>query len=211
MNSNQRGSIAINIILVLLLAVIAVLIFLLMSDGMPRYGRTIGTEAPVHDSQRPKQIPKAPQKSLTFDDGLGRATSSTEYPLDDFGAGLARVDVFRHDINNDGRPDRITRSRVENGTDHFTYEYKIELNTDNGYMDITPDDFKTVEGAQCALQKIRFVFTPSFGVIKISRPWQDTWITPTVATRDTFSIIKDTIYHIDSQTLKSVCDVAELF
>lgn len=212
MNDNQRGSIAVNIILILLLAVIAVLIYLMAGNDGTRHGRTIGTQTPMHEIPRRANI-SAPGTSAngSFDDGLGRATTSTEYPLDDFGAGLARVDVFRHDINNDGLADRITRSRHENGTDHFTYEYKIELNTGNGYKDITPEGFTTVEGAQCALQKLRFVFTPGFGVIKISRPWQDTWITPTIATRDTFSIIKDNIHKIESQTLTSVCDVAELF
>ena len=213
MHNNQRGSIAINIMLVLLLAVIAVLIYMLAGDGGTRNGRTIGTVSPVHTAPAPaKKMPAPPLPAHgEFDDGLGRATTTTEYPLDDFGAGLARVDVFTRDINNDGLADRITRSRRENGTDHFTYEYKIELNTGDGYTDITPNGFTTVEGAQCALQKLRFVFTPGFGVIKISRPWQDTWITPTVATRDTFSIIKDKIHRIESRTLTSVCDVEELF
>ena len=119
--------------------------------------------------------------------------------------------MFRRDINNDGRPDRITRRRVENGTAHFTYEYTIELNIDDEFVDITPDGFNTVEGAQCALGKLRFVFTPAFQVIKISRPWNETWTTPTPAKKDTFSIIQNQIHHIDSAAMPTVCDVAELF
>lgn len=214
MNTEQRGSATLNIILILLLVVIAVLVYLLASPT-PRHARTIGTDAavvhaPVQVAQQPQPAPDA-RAGMVFDDGLGNAESKTEYPLDEYGAGLASVEVFRHDINNDGYADRITRSRQENGTDHFTYEYTIELNTGDGYIDITPDDFKTVEASECALQKLRFSFTPAFRVTKISRPWNDTWLTPTMATRDTYSIIKNQIHHIDHSNLTTVCDVAELF
>lgn len=53
MPNNQRGSIAINIMLVLLLAVIAVLIYLLAGDGGTRSGRTIGTVSPVYTAPGP--------------------------------------------------------------------------------------------------------------------------------------------------------------
>lgn len=209
----QRGSITFNILLVLLLAVIAGLAYMLISTTGPRNGRTRGTNTPTHNIPTDNTINTNTNTTYNgeFNDGLGRAISTTEYPLDDIGAGLARVDVFKHDINNDGLPDRITRSRTETGTAHFVYEYKIELNTGNGFTDITPDNFNTVEGAQCALQKLRFKFIPTFQVIKISRPWQDTWTTPTLATQDIFDIKNNRIQHSASKKLKSVCDVAELF
>lgn len=208
MNNEQRGSATLNIILFLLLTVIATLIYVMLGESTPRAGRTVGTDAHVHTTVRPTAIPGT---SYEFRDGLGNASSTTEYPLDEFGAGLARIDVFRHDINNDGRIDIITRRQRENGTAHFTYEYTIELNTEDGMVDITPDGFYTIEGAQCALQKLHFSFTPGFQVIKISRPWEESWENPTVATQDTYSIIKDNIHLIDSRTLRSVCDVSELF
>jgi len=216
MNNEQRGGITLNIILILLLVVIAVLIYLLAGDGTPRYGRTIGTDAvpsamPRYSDNRGTPQPTIASATAEFNDGLGRPGTVTEYPLDEYGAGLASVEVFHHDINNDGRPDRITRRREENGTDHFTYEYTIELNNGDEYVDITPEDFKTIEASECALQKLQFTFTPAFRVIKISRPWQDTWLTPTMATRDTYSVIKNQIHHIDHSDLTTVCDVAELF
>ncbi len=215
MNNEQRGGITLNIILILLLVMIAILIYLLAGNGTSRYGRTVGTDAatvraPVQSAEEPQPATNAPA-TTTFDDGLGDAETTTEYPLDEYGAGLASVEVFRHDINNDGYADRITRRRLENGTGHFTYEYTLELNTGDGYLDITPDGFKTVEASECALQKLRFSFAPAFRVTKISRPWRDTWLTPTMATRDTYSIIKNQIHHIDHSELTTVCDVAELF
>lgn len=73
MHNNQRGSIAINIMLVLLLAVIAVLIYLLAGDGGTRNGRTIGTVSPVHTAPGPaKKMPAAALPAHgEFDDGLG--------------------------------------------------------------------------------------------------------------------------------------------
>ncbi len=214
MNSNQNGGVTFNILLVLLVMVIFVLAYILVRGDSSRIGRTIGADTPSIDTHAPRPAGKPRTITTTgaaFDDGLGRAGASTQYPLDEFGAGLAAVDVFNRDINNDGRNDRITRRRIENGTAHFIYEYTIELNTPTGFIDITPDDFRTIEGAQCALQKLRFIFTPAFSVIKISRPWRDTWNTPTQATRDTFSILQNQIHHIDRQQMTSVCDVAELF
>ncbi|MBD5400183.1 hypothetical protein HDR61_00325 [bacterium] len=215
MNNNshqsERGGIAFNITLIMLLIVIGILAYMLIAERQNPTGRNIGNNAPQIQTP-PKHAQNVRESDNgVFNDGLGHATASTEYPLDDVGAGLARRDMFRYDINNDGRMDRITRSRTETGTSHFSYEYKIELNTENGFVDITPPGFNTVEGAECSLQKIRFTFEPTFQAIKISRPWQETWITPTPATRDVYDIKNNMIELIDSRPMPTVCDVAELF
>ena len=208
---SQRGGIGLNIITAILAVVIGVLIFTLMRDAPTRTNKTIGIDSPATSTTTRHPITPQERLDMEFDDGLGESDSSTTYPLDEWGAGLFQVDVFIRDINNDGRPDKITRSQIETGTAHFSYEYRIEINTPDGMIDITPENFKTVEGADCSLQKLRFVFSPSFGIVKISRPWQETWTTPTMATRDIYSIVNDDIHHLSSNEMGVVCDVMELF
>lgn len=146
-----------------------------------------------------------------FDDGLRNPVSVTRHELDEFGEGLASVEVFAPDVNNDGQKDRITKSRYENGTAHFYYDYKIELNVGSDFVDITPDNFRTVEGSECALQKLRFVFIPEFQVVKISRPWKDTWTTPTPATRTVYKMTGNKLKEASSKQLKEICNVSDLF
>lgn len=220
--NDEHGAMLPNILLIMLLIVIIALIYVISGDRNVRSGRTIGTTSPEY--MEPAATPgQAATKNNTdadtnedadtaeFDDGLKNPESVTKYPLNDIGEGLASVETFRIDINNDGLTDKITRSRQENGTSHFSYQYKIEINTGDGFVDITPDDFYTIEGAECSLQKIRFAFSPAFRAIKISRPWEDSWPTPTPAVRDTYSLIHDQIHHIETQDLPVVCDVSELF
>lgn len=214
--NNERGALTANILLVLLLVVIGVLIYLVSLNRAPNAGRTIGTSSPEYVSAPRRTAPAGEQitaddNEAEFDDGLAQPESVTEYPLNDVGEGIASIEVFRHDINNDGRMDKITRTRTETGTSHFSYQYKVELNTENGFVDITPDGFDTIEGAECSLQKIRFSFTPAFQAVKISRPWNESWATPTDATRDTYSIIRGRLYQIDTRPMGTVCDVAQLF
>ena len=216
---NQYGGVAFNVVLVLLIVVIGLMVYVLVSGGDARTNRnaeflTGAVDTNMSDSRAPTMRTTndtAVSDPRDFDDGLGRADATRTYELDEVGAGLARIDAFSRDINNDGRPDRITRRLVENGTAHFTYKYKIELNTPDVWVDITPDDFYTIEGAECSLQKLHFVFSPAFGVIKISRPWQDSWDTPTAAVRDIYAIRGDNIVRVNSRDVGVVCDVAERF
>lgn len=204
MNS-QRGSIAFNVLLFMLLVVIGVLIYLLSAGHAPKTGRVIGVAATP--SAMPTQTVRV---TARYSDGLGEADESTEYPLDDFGEGIAKTSIYNRDINGDGYTDRITRTRHENGTDHFYEDYKIEINVAGNYTDITPENFRTIEGADCALQKLRFIFQPEFQVIKISRPWQDSWDTPTMATKTVYSLTGDQLRPISTENLKVICNVADL-
>lgn len=206
---SQHGSIALNVLLVLLLLVIGILIYLLAGARAPQAIRVTGVESPTMPTT--SAAPTTQPRGTQFTDGLGRANSATEYPLDETGAGVARVEVFKRDINNDGQIDRITKRRVENGTDHFYDEYTIELANGNKYIDITPDNFRTIEGADCALQRLRFIFNPQFQVIKISRPWQDSWTNPTAAVKTTYALRGGQMQEIKSQNMKAVCNVADLF
>ena len=115
------------------------------------------------------------------------------------------------DINGDGIRDRITRTRNENGTAHHYYQYKIELNNGGEFVDITPDEFRTVEGAECALAKIQFSFHPEFRAVKITRPWNVSWTTPTTATKIVYAMENQKLVPIERTEMKSVCDVTDLF
>lgn len=174
-------------------------------------------------TQQSATIPEQPQKiivqpetsmdseSTEFTDGLGTPFQTTKYELDDMGAGVAQIDVFKYDINGDGILDRITRTHNENCTAHAWDEYKIEMNVNGTWTDITPDNFRTIEGAECALQKIQFQFVPQFQIVKISRPWQDSWITPTQATRTQYKSSGNNIVAVSEKPSDTVCDVTELF
>lgn len=152
------------------------------------------------------------QKITVFTDGLGQPNSSTEIQPDETGAGITKIDVFEFDLNNDGITDRITRSKHETGTSHAWQEYTIELKRDNNtWNNITPDGFRTTEGAECSLQKLQFIFEPKFHVIKISRPWESTWDTPTVAKKTVYIIQDNKIVPNETLNAGTVCDVKDLF
>ena len=155
-------------------------------------------------------VPTSTVSDNVFSDGLENPSNVRHFEPDDYGAGVTEIAEYVYDINHDGRPDRITRSRVENGTAHFQYVYKIELNNGQTYTDITPNGFYTVEGSECAHQKLQFSFKPDFSVIKISRPMGDDWNTPTQSTKTTFAIRGQRIHMVSSIEYKTVCDVAEL-
>lgn len=146
-----------------------------------------------------------------FSDGLRNPDSVTTYQLDEDETGIAEKSVFLVDINHDKLPDRITKTFFENGNAHSYYEYKIELNTNGKYIDITPKNFKTVNGADCDLQQIKFVFKPKFKVIMIYREMGDTWVEPTLAKSKTFVINDDDMVASKEKNLRTVCDVKELF
>ena len=136
-----------------------------------------------------------------FNDGLGRPDSKTKLALAETEAGIVSREVF-----NKGKI-KITRMRFETGTAHGFFEYKIELDG----ADVTPREFRTVEGADCALQKMKFYFAPEFQIVQISRPWQDSWITPTIASRTIYKIVDGRLAVVSDVKLHAICDVSELF
>ncbi len=143
-----------------------------------------------------------------FNDGLGHPDNRINQIINNQ---TYTIDTFNRDINSDGKIDKITRTHIENETAHFYDEYKIELNIDGILYNITPDDFRTINGADCALQLLHFTFNQNFGVKKISRPWQDTWDTPTMATKTEYRLYKNTLKITENQPLTTICDVSELF
>ncbi len=166
--------------------------------------QTFGTAA-VNITQKQKN------RAIIFNDGLGETKDKIGYKPDETGTGVTRIETFSFDINSDGQDDKITRIRHENGTAHFWDEYTIEINENNRFRTITTDDFRTINGAECALQKLKFIFKPKFQVIKISRPWIESWLTPSMATQTTYELINNKMVMVESKKLSSVCDVTELF
>lgn len=212
MKKQESGNVFFNILLVIMFVIIGVLIYILAGGPMPKIGRTGGVQSPTNDITPPSNIEQIiSQNTGEFSDGLTNPDFLEEYPLDEFGAGIAERAIFDVDINEDGHPDRITRTRNENGTAHFYYEYKVELNQNGNFIDITPDNFRTVEGAECALQKLQFVFVPRFHVIKISRDWSETWTTPTMARRTVYTINNNVFNASAPENLKVICNVADMF
>ena len=192
-----------SIITIILVALIGILGWMLWKKQSVSDITTYGTE---HIQPLSQYMPTA------FSDGLGTPDVTTNGELDETGAGIAQTDVFSRDLNRDKLPDKITRTRHENGTSHFWYDYKIELQRNNKtWNDITPNGFRTTEGAECALQKLQFIFKPSFQVIKISRPWKNSWDTPTMATKTVWELKNDNIQQTNSKQVGTVCDVTELF
>ncbi len=205
---NQSGNVTLNILLVIMLLIIAILIYILAGGEIPKINRSTGIQSPDMQTQ---QMNTDQQSTEEFSDGLVNPSFSEEYPLDEFGTGISERDIFDIDINADGLRDRITRTRNENGTSHFYYQYKIEINKNGDFIDITPEGFRTTEGTECSLQKLQFKFAPEFSVIKISRNWQDSWDTPTMATKTIYKFNNDALSVTDTQQLNTICDVKDLF
>ncbi len=206
---SQRGATGLTVLLVIMLVVIGVLGYMLIAGKTPQIHRTNNVESPTINATNTTNQPAPTNK--TESDGLINPDYSEQYELNEFGAGVARMDAFNRDINHDGRPDRIIRTRHENGTDHYYDQYQIAINNNGTYIDITPDGFRTTQGAECALQKLQFAFRPDFRVVKISRPWQESWTTPTMATETVYTIVKNKLQPISTRQLKVVCDVSDLF
>ncbi len=149
--------------------------------------------------------------SSGFSDGLTNPDSVTKYPLDEYNVGIAEKSIYFADINNDNETDRITKIFFETGNAHSYYEYKIELKQNGKFVDITPENFRTVSGADCDLQQIQFVFKPQFKVILISRDMGETWVDPTVAKKQVFKFVENALQEKETKTLRKICDVKELF
>lgn len=208
---SSRGSVALNAVLIVVLVIIAAIIYKLAGLSRP--------EIPTQSGYGIESVSRETTKTVTrhetvaeFSDGLTNPTSSTNFAPDELGAGTTNISVFERDLNGDGRDDRITRTHVETGTAHDYDEYKIEINRGNGeYVDVTPNDFRTVRSADCALSKLRFDFAPRFRVIKIARPLGDTWDTPTPAVRMVYAITNDAMAPVGTGDAGTVCDVTQLF
>lgn len=205
-NTNyEKGSAILTILLIIMVVVIGFLIYLLAGGSISKATKTVGVESPT------MEISASKTENEQFSDGLTNLVSSKKFNLNEFGEGIAEQNIYEYDINNDGKKDRITRTKNENGTPHFYYEYKIELNKNGSFVDITPEGFRTTEGAECALQKLQFVFKPDFKVIKISRDWKDSWDTPSLAIQTTYNFSDGKIISISEKELQTICDVSELF
>lgn len=150
-------------------------------------------------------------ENTEFTDGLENPESVHTFEPNEFGEGVVEVATFSYDLDQDGRPDKISRARRETGTAHFQYIYKVELNDGQKMVNITPKDLFTVEGAECAHQKIQFSFKPDFSITKISRPMGEDWNTPTQSTKTVYALWNNGLRVVTTSEYKTACDVAELF
>lgn len=192
-----------NIIFISSILILCVLAFVLFKIS-PTNNKT-------HYSQQPETIYENTDNLAEFSDGLVNPDSVTEYELDEFNMGLASKSIYYADINRDGANDRITKNFISTGNAHSYYAYKIELNHNGKYIDITPDGFQTINGAMCDLQQIQFKFKPSFKIIMIYRQLGDTWNDATLAEKKVFTLKNNTLVSTGTVKMRPVCDVKELF
>ena len=191
-----------NLVWILSIAILCALAFILYNKTSTQTVKTDTT--PVFSDE-------FVETNQDFSDGLNNPDSVTTYPLDEYGMGVAEKTVYYIDINNDKNADRITKTLIETGNAHSYYEYKVELNKNGKFVDVTPNNFKTTNGENCDLQQIQFVFKPQFKVVLISRELGETWNTPTLAKKEVFKLSDDKFNIVDTKTLRKVCDVKELF
>ncbi len=195
-----------------IIAVSLVIFIILFMILKPNKGpqKPITTTIEIHDTVEQNTTENTVGGSA-FSDGLENPESVKRFEPDEFGAGVVEISEYNIDINNDGKPDRITRTRENSESAHFTYIYKVELNVNGELVDITPKGFQTIEGLECALQKLKFSFNPDFSVTVISRPLGQTWDTPTTSTRIVYTLWGNRMYAASKKTGKTICDVSELF
>lgn len=146
-----------------------------------------------------------------FSDGLGEPDSIINYPVEEFEPGPAKKFVYHIDINNDGEPDKISKTFIETFNAHSYYTYQIELKIGNKYKDITPEGLHTSSGADCDLRLVKFDFKPNFRITIISREFGDSYADTAMATKQTFNISNNKIEETNKIKLREVCDVKELF
>lgn len=205
---SQRGGITTNVLLILIFASACALFFMKFRGDFKNSGTTTTMDSPTI-SQRVQAKKTAPVGEFT--DGLGTPDTITHGTLDEFGAGIESIAEFNRDINNDGQSDRITRTHVATGNAHDYDEYAIELNNNGAMHNITPKGFRTTHGADCALRLIQFHFAPTFGVTIISRPFVDTWDTPSMATKTEYYLENNKLVNSPATKLSNICDVRDLF
>ncbi|MCQ2562507.1 MAG: hypothetical protein MJ158_02755 [Alphaproteobacteria bacterium] len=149
---------------------------------------------------------------MYFPDGLPEPNSVTTRELDLYETGIERKEIFNIDINKDGKKDRITKQYYFTWTAHSYYDYKIELNTDNGYIDVSKNRIFTTEGADCDTRQLVFSFSPNFKITVIYRELgEESWNEETMAYKKTFTIVGNELRESKPVALKKICDVKLLF
>ncbi|MFQ6777996.1 MAG: hypothetical protein ACLRFI_01705 [Alphaproteobacteria bacterium] len=216
---NQNGNIYSGILIILLLSVVAGGIFFLITKSNNSNTKQSEQINYVDDSNDENTVndkntdTKYNTDEFDYDniDGLKNPIETKNFELEVFEPGISSIEIFEYDINNDGLLDKITKSYYLTWTAHSYYEYKIELNKNNKYIDITPKNFRTEEAADCPLQKLRFIFKPSFSVIVVSRPGGETFVTPTKAKKVIYKLSNNKIVQFGKeQDMGIVCDVTDL-
>lgn len=131
--------------------------------------------------------------NMSFDDGLPVRADSTEYTTatDRNGrdSGIYQYEYFYIDVNNDTRPDRITRGRYTSPTSAYTF-YRIEIQGPNRKYDRLPiTDFQTIENYGCFFRVFKFGFSPRFTITAASRDVVTNCVTPTAAKLDIWELV----------------------
>lgn len=139
-----------------------------------------------------------------FSDGLPTPDKTATFDLSDSQYGIEKIDTFFIDINDNGKPDTITRERFVTGTGHAYTTYQMTL--DNG---IQLANLKTHEGADCILTAYKFYFDP-FTIVKASRPLGSDYTEPTKAKLEKFQIKDNKLEMTSEKNHKSICDVRYL-
>lgn len=147
---------------------------------------------------------KTTEYTGVFSDGLPPPHKTKTFDLSDNQYGIAQIDTFFIDINNNGKPDTIIRERFVTGTAHAYTTYKITL--DNG---IQLANLKTHEGADCVLTAYKFYFNP-FTVLKAYRTVKNDYVEPTKAKLEKLKIINDKLEKTSEKNRSPICDVRYL-
>ena len=197
-----------NILLFISVVILFGLVFILYRISMQKSNQPITNQ----DTYLIDDNTSTSVKPSVFSDGLPNPDSVINYTLDDFGTGPAKKYIYYIDIDKNGTLDKITKTFIETGNAHSYYEYTIEIKTNGEYIDITPKNFHTINGAECDLQQIQFPFVPQFRAKLISRELgENLWNQPTMAKQKTFMLNGNNWKTYAETELKPVCDVKELF
>ena len=139
-----------------------------------------------------------------FSDGLPEPNKTEIFDLSDEHYGVERIDTFYIDINDNQKPDTITKGRFITGTAHAYTCYNITL--DDGTK---LDELRTIEGADCILQAYKFSFDP-FTIVKATRQPGNDYIEPTKAKLETFKTNHNKLDKVSEKNYNAVCDVRSL-
>jgi hypothetical protein len=118
--------------------------------------------------------------------------------------GVSHLATYFIDINNDSKKDKIIRGYFSVISAHGYAFYELYLNNGEKIA-----EFRTVEGADCFLEAYKFQFNP-FVLTKASRPWSETWATPTPTKIEKYKIIDDKLEKVSEKSGPEICDVREL-
>ena len=201
MNKSKNFLLFISFILLCALAVVLYKKYTTQETPQPQNEQNIIIAKPV----------VAPVAKKGFSDGLPTPDSVITHKLDEFGMGASAKYIYYIDINKDGKPDKITKTLIETGNAHSYYEYTIAIKQGDEYIDITPNNFATINGEPCDLQQIQFSFVPQFRVKLIYRELGDSWLQPTAAKQKIFVLNDNELKTYPETELRPVCDVKELF